>query len=125
MSDKYKGNRDEEGKIIMHQKWCVALLQKNQYKFAKTMPQNPHYYTLSKTWESREVFESVVEYIREHGQDEYWGIGRFKTKYTYFYWEGYKYWTMGAPIKETILINRAKDESKYNRTPRLTPSEAF
>jgi hypothetical protein len=29
-------------------------------------------------------------------------------KYTYFDIGGYQYWTMGAPLEETILINRAQ-----------------
>jgi hypothetical protein len=123
--DKYEGNRDENGKIQMHQKWCVSLLEKMPYKFAKTMPQNPHYYTLRKTWPDDELFDAVVIYIREYGQSEYWGTGRWKKKYQYFYWKGFKYWTMGSPINETILINRAEDISDYDREVRLTPSQAW
>jgi hypothetical protein len=32
------------------------------------------------------------------------------TTYTYRNIDDYKYWTMGAPLSQTILINRAKIE---------------
>lgn len=81
---------------------CSTLIHKN-YIFAKTMPQSPHWYTLRKEWKSEESFEKCVLLIREFGYKEtYKG-------YTYimFNCNGYKYWTMGAPVDKTILINRA------------------
>jgi hypothetical protein len=41
---------------------------------------------------------------REHGVEEQWG----KYNFPYLYIDDYKYWTMGAPIEETIIINRAR-----------------
>ena len=75
-----------------------------EWRFAKTMPEHPHSYTLRKDWESNAEFDMVVNYIREHGKEEpFW-----KARYIYLYIGDYKYWTMGAPINETILINKAK-----------------
>ena len=74
------------------------------FKFAKTMPQNPHWYTLRKTWVDQEMFDKVVQFIRDTGTAEMYG-GR---SYICFYSGGFKYWTMGAPIPATILINRAE-----------------
>ena len=75
-----------------------------EWRFAKTMPEHPHSYTLRKDWESNAEFDMVVNYIREHGKEEpFW-----KARYIYLYIGDYKYWTMGAPIIETILINKAK-----------------
>ena len=49
-------------------------------------------------------FESIVEYIREHGVKE-----KFEGKeYIYLHLGDFKYWTMGEAVKDTILINRAK-----------------
>lgn len=31
-----------------------------------------------------------------------------KYYHPYLYIDDYKYWTMGAPVEETIIINRAK-----------------
>lgn len=79
------------------------LLAKATYQFAKTMPGIPHDYTLKQNWNPDE-FEQVVAYIRKHGQP-----AKFYSKtYIYYYANGYKYWTMGSPIEETILINREK-----------------
>ena len=79
-------------------------LPKANYKFAKTMANMPHSYTLKTTWSNQEDFFLCVELIRTHGyQEEFLG----KT-YTYFDIGDYKYWTMGASVKETILINRAE-----------------
>ena len=89
------------------------------YRFAKTMPENPHWYTLRKNWEDDAAFIEAVEYIREAGY-----IERYKGRpYTMLNLNGYKYWTMGAPIwtKDgkpcTILINRAKttEPSDYDK----------
>jgi hypothetical protein len=64
---------------------------------------HPHAYTLRK-WNSRynELFDKLVIYIRTHGVEE-----KFYSKsFMYLYFEGHKYWTMGAPLEDTILINR-------------------
>ena len=73
-----------------------------KYVFAKSMPWFPHEYTLRKTW--NDGFDECVLYIREYGNKEKFG----KKAYTYLYINGWKYWTMGDPVEETILINRAK-----------------
>lgn len=79
-------------------------LPKADYKFAKSMADMPHSYSLKDNWLNKENFFLCVELIRTHGyQEEFLG----KT-YTYFDVGDYKYWTMGAPVKETILINRAE-----------------
>lgn len=83
------------------------LLESNTYKFAKTMPKNPHYYTLRKTWKNDEDFCDVVRYIRDNGYTE-WFYGK---PYTMFNVNEWKYWTMGEPINKdgqpnTILINK-------------------
>ena len=80
------------------------ILEENKWVFAKTMPETPHFYTLRRTWSDEKKFESIVEYIREHGVKE-----KFEGKeYTYLHLGDFKYWTMGEAVKDTILINRAK-----------------
>lgn len=86
-----------------------ALLN-STFTFAKTMPQIPHFYTLRKDWQQAIPFEDVVQFIRDHGYVQKFG----KTPYTYLEVNGLRYWTMGAPLSETILINRAK--SPANRS---------
>jgi hypothetical protein len=78
------------------------LLSAQQWIFARTMPDNPHWYTLRKNWERDADFTWTVETIRRYGYEEIYE-GRF---YTVINIEDMKYWTMGAPVAETILINR-------------------
>ena len=80
-----------------------GILLSKRWIFAKTMPEHPHWYTLRKEWESDEEFVDIVKAIREYGYQE-----KFYSKYyTCLNVENMKYWTMGAPVNETILINRA------------------
>ena len=79
------------------------LLLSHHWIFAKTMPGNPHWYTLRKYWKDAD-FCYVVSAIREHGYSEIFK-GR---RYMMFNMNNMKYWTMGAPLEQTILINRAK-----------------
>jgi SAM-dependent methyltransferase len=66
------------------------------------MPTNPHHYTLRTQWH-QQTFDQTVQYIRSNG---YQNTYQNRT-YTYLNINGYKYWTMGSPIPETTLINRA------------------
>ena len=37
-----------------------------------------------------------------------WTFAKGKYFNPYLYIDDYKYWTMGAPVEETIIMNRAK-----------------
>jgi len=91
----------------------AELLEKQNWIFAKTMSKIPHWYSLRKTWKKDEEFIFVVEFIRTYGYIDYF----FKKKFRYFNINGYKYWTMGAPLRDTTLINRAKVQyqAEYDR----------
>jgi hypothetical protein len=78
------------------------LMLGQQWVFAKTMPENPHHYTLRKHWEIDEEFAWAVAYLRANG---YTAIFR-KTRYIQINVNEHFCWTMGAPIHATILINR-------------------
>lgn len=83
------------------------FIENNEWKFAKSMPQHPHEYCLKKKCDDPAAFEKFVMYIRENGYEKNF----FKAKYIYFDVGGHQYWTMGAPLDQTILINRAaKDD---------------
>ncbi len=76
-----------------------------EWTFAKTMPFAPHEYIVKERCPlTTEEFEYFVNMQREHGVKERWG----KYNNPYLYVDDYKYWTMGAPIEETTVINRAK-----------------
>jgi len=54
--------------------------------------------------DNHNLFEQVVRYIREKG---------FTSNYKgrsgqYYILDDHYYWTMGAPVKETTVLNRAK-----------------
>ena len=78
------------------------LLRSHPWQFARTMPDNPHHYTLVKTWPRPSEFFWCVETMRAHGYEEWYG-GK---PYVMFNVNEHKYWTMGAVVRETILINR-------------------
>ncbi|HKF49306.1 MAG TPA: hypothetical protein VKB38_18245 [Terracidiphilus sp.] len=74
------------------------------WTFAKTMPQIPHEYTLRAKAPDEKLFERVVLYIRQAGYEGTFG----SATYIYLNIDDWKYWTMGAPLEQTTLINRAK-----------------
>ena len=82
----------------------VNALLGARWVFAKTMPKTPHFYTLRADATSDEQFEAFVLHIREVG----YSVPYAGRMYTYLDVDGHKYWTMGAPVKETTLINRAE-----------------
>jgi len=73
-------------------------------KWKKTNHSMPHEYTCS-DWKPqyREEFEQFVGLIRRDGYTKVYG-GR---PYICYDIDGYYYWTMGDPMRETIIINRA------------------
>ena len=81
------------------------MIARCQWTFAKTMPFAPHEYIVKDRCPlSKDEFEYFVNMQREHGVKERWG----KYNNPYLYIDDYKYWTMGAPIEDTTVINRAK-----------------
>jgi hypothetical protein len=81
-----------------------SFVANSRWKFAKTMPKTPHYYTLRDESPDEATFVHFVLHIRQHGYKAKFG----KTTYSYFDLDGWQYWTMGSPLPATILINRAK-----------------
>lgn len=80
------------------------LIKVNSWQFAKTMRWCPHWYTLRRRWSSQDDFEWFVRFVRLYGVVESWRNYR----HVYFYDQGWKYWSMGAPVETTILVNRAR-----------------
>ena len=81
-----------------------TFIANHEWTFAKTMPQIPHWYTLRRKAQSSEQFSEFVQEIRFRGIVRQFGSKSF----TYLDIDGWTYWTMGAPVDETILINRAR-----------------
>lgn len=88
--------------------WLAERLINASFVFAKSMPKNPHWYTLRKDWDD-EDFVRAVEIIRKDGYNRRW----YRKNYTSYNVNDHYYWTMGEPINKdgkpwTILINKAK-----------------
>lgn len=101
------------------------MIARCEWTFAKTMPFAPHEYIVrDKCPLTAEEFEYFVTMQREYGVKERWG----KYNNPYLYIDDYKYWTMGAPMEETLVINRAKvnilrDVTKMHEDMKLVREE--
>jgi len=79
-----------------------------KWTYAKTMPKWPHEYIVrGKVDES--LFKHLVQFIRANGYEDFF----YHKAITYYDHIGLVYWTMGAPIEETTIINRCKKEDSY------------
>ncbi len=85
-----------------------SILDSKSWIFAKTMKSNPHWYTLRKDWGDDWMFDTVVNAIRKMGEE----VIFYGKPYIIYRIDEWRYWTMGAPIGETTLINRAKSPIK-------------
>lgn len=85
------------GKYVDSQHWV----------FAKTMYRNPHWYICRKKEttpaEERRKFEEAVIFIRKNGKPAVF-YGR---TYIYLQYQKHSYWTMGDPVEQTYILNRA------------------
>jgi len=77
-----------------------------RWKFAETYAKTaPHEYTV-RGWRpgprDQADFERFVTLVRERGRDAPWG----RRVHRYLEVDGFKYWTMGAPVGKTTVINR-------------------
>lgn len=84
------------------------FVEEVEWTFAKTMPVWPHEYIVRERVDE-ELFVKLVKHIRANGYR-----GRFyKKPITYYEEDGMVYWTMGAPIRITIIINRCEREQTF------------
>jgi hypothetical protein len=82
------------------------LLLTHPWRFAKTMPENPHYYTLVHEWQ-RDTFVEVVRALQTGGYKDVYPPPPARGRvYRAVNVNGMKYWTMGYPPEKTTLINR-------------------
>ena len=85
-----------------------TFVDEQVWTFAKTMPDWPHEY-LVRDRVDEGLFVRLVEHIRAYGYE-----GHFYQKTIIYYEEaGMVYWTMGAPLAETTIINRCRTEDTY------------
>jgi hypothetical protein len=83
------------------------FISRFRWRFATTYAEFcPHEYIVktkirTQHWKD---FERMVQGIRDYGFDAQY----FSKKGKYFIVDEYYYWTMGAPVSETTVLNRAK-----------------
>ena len=85
----------------------TSFIEGHPWRFARTMAHMPHAYVVKAKCRSEREFERFVMHIRRNGYRQKFG----RTYYTYFDWPVagviHQFWTMGAPLAATIIINRA------------------
>lgn len=90
----------------------VEFIEATKWRFASSMPQVPHWYIVKDKLEGedRSDFDYLARHIRVYGRLGIWGANHL-----HWYWRPrehpFYYWTMGWPLEETIIINRAKVET--------------
>ncbi len=68
----------------------------------------PHEYIVRRNVDER-LFVELVQHIRTHGYDARF----YQRRMRYFDEDGWVYWTMGAPIDETVIVNRCREDQTY------------
>lgn len=84
------------------------FVNEETWTYAKTMPEWPHEYIVRGRVNER-LFEQLVRHIRTHGYEERF----YRKRITYYEEDGLVYWTMGAPVDETVIVNRCKKQDTY------------
>lgn len=80
----------------------------HEWKFAKTMAKIPHWYVVREKCRDDMEFQNAVEFVRKHGEPRrFW-----KQIYIYYDFDGHSYWSMGFPLDETTILNRAENLDK-------------
>jgi hypothetical protein len=107
------------------------LIARHTWTFARSMPWIPHEYVVREGAASDaqhrrgsavedRPFEWFVTLIRKHGRPRTFGKKKPRT-FTYLTVDGKRYWTMGNPMSDTTIINRAvEDDSLGEPTQSLS-----
>jgi hypothetical protein len=87
-----------------------AFVDREPWTFAKTYAETwPHEYLVKDRVGSEPLFLELVEHIRTQGYE----ANFYARKIVYFDEDGLTYWTMGAPVAETTIINRCPKENTF------------
>ena len=97
----------------------AAFVTKGRFRFAKTMADIPHAYTL-RQWNEDDEFNAAVQFIRDHGYEQKF----FSKTFVYYDVGPHQYWTMGSPVPDTKLINRAVRPGEQTDQPLSTEEPA-
>lgn len=81
----------------------LAVIDRLDWTFAKTMPENPHEYTIRDKARDPADFARLYAAIEEHGSWERWNGRRYRYLYP---GDGWRYWILGS--RYSFLVNRAR-----------------
>lgn len=82
----------------------ASLMRELPFKFVKSMPRSPHFYTLRKWLPDGSVFDWCVEFIKTEGHTEQF----MNLPYTKVHVNGHHYWVTDSLYEDgSVLINRA------------------
>ena len=90
--------------------WFRTFAAARRFVFAKSMAAMPHWYTVRHWASDHGSFEKAVQMIRDNGYDRPFRGKPFK----YLDIDGWSYWTMGAPVSATTVLNRARADDAYH-----------
>jgi endo-alpha-1,4-polygalactosaminidase (GH114 family) len=94
------------------------FINDEQWRFTSRMPDWPHEYLVRERVD-RTLFERAVKHIRSNGYE-----GVFIHTQIRYYEEGdVVYWTIGAPVEETVIINRCRKGESLELRVRLQGGE--
>ena len=92
-----------------------GIIEAAEWRFASTMPEAPHWYAhrhkFTAAGGSDRDFSWLIALIREAGWPGRWRHMRG----LYLSVDQHQYWTLGWPVAETLIINRARRDDPRSR----------
>lgn len=88
----------------------LAAIGQLSFQFAKTMPDNPHEYTV-RSPENETAYVTLAQAVLEHGVRERYVPEKPRRPYwnRYLYpGDGWKYWLMTTALGQSRILNRAR-----------------
>jgi hypothetical protein len=84
--------------IRSDERWAQNFIASQEWRFAKTMPQWPHWYIIRGEGHRCRDFDRLAQLVRRHGENDRWGSQTCR----YLRLGRYKYWVLDE------VINRAE-----------------
>lgn len=91
--------------------WARDFIAKHEWREAITYRETaPHEYVLRKRKtgeQGNRDFNQFIDLVRRFGYADFY----YKVRHIYWVIDEFKYWTMGWPVEETTVINRARADA--------------
>ena len=91
--------------------WARVFIGGQEWRFAKTMPQWPHWYIVRREGNRAADFDRLASLIEIHGEDDRWGSEIRR----YLRFGDFKYWVVGYVINRSEPISSAEVRGKGER----------